>query len=151
GLLRRKEALAQEIEADWFIHNDADEVREAPSPFATLKDGLIAADATGATAVNFDEFVFIPSAHEDFSSVDYVAAMRRYYYFAPRRLHRVNAWKNLRAPVDLVSEGGHVAEFPGRVVYERNFIMRHYIFLSRAHAVKKYGERNYSPQEVQER
>jgi glycosyltransferase involved in cell wall biosynthesis len=151
GLLRRKEALAREIEADWFIHHDADEVREAPFPFATLRDGLIAADAAGATAVNFDEFVFLPSVHEDFACVDYIAAMRCYYYFAPQTLHRINAWKNLRVPVELVFYGGHLVQFPGRVVYGRNFIMRHYMFLSRAHAVKKYGERKYSPQEVQER
>ena len=114
GLLRRKEALARELEADWFIHHDADEVREAPAPFATLKDGLIAADAAGATAVNFDEFVFVPVEHEDFSCLDYISAMRRYYYFMPLHLHRINAWKNLREPVDLVSCGGHRVDFPGK-------------------------------------
>jgi glycosyltransferase involved in cell wall biosynthesis len=149
GLLRRKEALAREIEADWFIHHDADEVREAPAPFATLKEGLIAADAAGATAVNFDEFVFVPTNHEDFSGVDYIAAMRRYYYFAPLQMHRINAWKNLREPVDLVSCGGHLVDFSRRVVHDQSLIMRHYIFLSRAHAIKKYGERIYSRQEVE--
>jgi glycosyltransferase involved in cell wall biosynthesis len=151
GLLTRKEALAREIEADWFIHHDADEIREAPAPFATLKDGLIAADAAGATAVNFDEFVFVPLDHEDFVGVDYLAAMRRYYYFSPQRLHRINAWKNLGEPIDLVCYGGHVVEFSRRVVYDRNFVLRHYIFLSKAHAVEKYGGRTYSTHEVQVR
>jgi glycosyltransferase involved in cell wall biosynthesis len=151
GLLRRKEALAREIEADWFIHHDADEIREAPAPFTTLQDGLIAAEVAGATAVNFDEFVFVPVNNEDFVGVDYFAAMRHYYYFAPQRLHRVNAWKSFRVPVHLVGSGGHVVEFPGKVVYNRHFVLRHYVVLSRAHAIKKYGERTYSAQEVRER
>jgi glycosyltransferase involved in cell wall biosynthesis len=150
GLLRRKEALAQEVEADWFIHLDADEIREGPAPFATLKDGLLAADAAGATAVDFDEFVFVPLDHEDFVGLDYVAAMHRYYNFAPRPLHRVNAWKHLGRPVDLVCTGGHLVEFFGRVVYDRRFVMRHYIVLSKAHAVQKYCRRTYSAQEVQQ-
>jgi glycosyltransferase involved in cell wall biosynthesis len=151
ALLKRKETLAREIKAEWFIHHDADEMREAPAPFGTLRDGLIAADAAGATAVNFDEFVFLPLEHEDFVGVDYFSAMRRYYHFSPRPLNHVKAWKNLHEPVNLVDSGGHDVEFPGKVVYERNFILRHYIFLSKAHALKKYGERRYSEQEVQER
>ena len=31
ALLKMKERLSQEIDADWFIHHDADEIREAPT------------------------------------------------------------------------------------------------------------------------
>lgn len=37
-ILRRKEELSRELEADWFIHNDADEIRESPWQWITLKD-----------------------------------------------------------------------------------------------------------------
>lgn len=39
GLLNLKENLADDIDADWFIHHDADEIMEAPSPLASLRDG----------------------------------------------------------------------------------------------------------------
>lgn len=42
-----EEKLAAEINADWFIHHDADEIREAPSPYKTLKEGIEDADRQG--------------------------------------------------------------------------------------------------------
>jgi hypothetical protein len=38
AILRRKEELATELSADWFIHHDADEIRESPWPGFTLKE-----------------------------------------------------------------------------------------------------------------
>src|SRR4030066_1080142 len=35
-----KERLAIEIDADWFIHHDADEIRQAPNPYKTLLEGI---------------------------------------------------------------------------------------------------------------
>ena len=34
-ILRRKEQLARELEADWLMHYDVDEIREAPRPWNT--------------------------------------------------------------------------------------------------------------------
>src|SRR5687768_918332 len=44
GQLMLKEKLINEIDADWFIHYDADEIREAPLPYTTLRHGIEAAD-----------------------------------------------------------------------------------------------------------
>jgi len=78
--------------------------------------------------------------------------MRHYYFFEPSPLRRITAWKKTRQPVDLVSSGGHSLNFGGRKIYPVNFILRHYIVLSRAHAIAKYKrERIYSTQEVKER
>ena len=38
AILRRKEELANTLQADWFIHHDADEIRESPWPNVTLKE-----------------------------------------------------------------------------------------------------------------
>jgi glycosyltransferase involved in cell wall biosynthesis len=150
GILRNEERLARELDADWFLHCDGDEIREAPLPFATLHQGVLAADAAGANAINFDEFLFFPMSNEvRHEGTDYVAGMRDYYYFAPSPLRRVNLWKRTGAPVDLASSGGHSAAFAGRRVYPQNFVMRHYIAMSHAHAVDKYArQRTYSPDEV---
>src|SRR6476620_7968201 len=39
-ILRRKAELASEIDADWFIHHDADEFRESPWPGVSLLQGI---------------------------------------------------------------------------------------------------------------
>jgi len=151
--MRLKEKLSSEIEADWFIHQDADEIREAHAPYRTLREGILAVDREGFTAINFDEFVFLPTSDEEsFEATDYVETMRHYYFFEPSPLRHIKAWKKTRQPVDLVSSGGHSANFVGRKIYSVNFILRHYICLSRTHAIAKYGtERIYSRQEIEQR
>lgn len=150
--LRLKEKIAREIDADWFIHHDADEIREAPTPFKTLREGIVAADKEGYNAINFDEFVFVPTSDdESFEGTDYVDAMRYYYFFEPYPLRRVNAWKNIIKKIDLVSSGGHSVNFKGRRVCPKNFILRHYIVLSSIHAIAKYGSTIYSREAVEKR
>lgn len=39
-VLKIKEKLIEEIDADWFIHYDADEIREAPGSFENLKEAF---------------------------------------------------------------------------------------------------------------
>jgi glycosyltransferase involved in cell wall biosynthesis len=150
--LRAKEQLAHDIDADWFIHHDADEIREAPAPFKTLRDAINAADAEGYTAIDFDEFVFLPTAlDENFENTNYVERIRFYYFFAPRPRHRVNAWKKTDTKVNLMETAGHEVQFEGRWLSPIPFTLRHYIILSAAHARKKYGtERVYSKYEVEE-
>jgi glycosyltransferase involved in cell wall biosynthesis len=153
GLLQMKQKLAREIDADWFIHHDADEIREASAPYKTLRNGIEFVDREGYNAINFDEFVFVPvSDNESFEGKDFVEAMRYYYFFEPGQLRRVNAWKNVGQPVDLIASAGHAVRFEGRKVFPVNFVLRHYIALSREHAIRKYGkERIYSVSEIKER
>lgn len=148
-ILKFKSRLTQEIDADWFIHHDADEIREAPKPFTKLVEGIQDADKKGYNAINSDEFVFVPtSAKATYEGKDYLQEMKYYYYFRPNELHRVNIWKKREEVVDLASSGGHSVNFAHRRVYPKNFILRHYILLSKAHAIEKYGKRTYDPREL---
>ena len=150
-ILQRKEELAAELEADWFLHLDPDEVPLAPRPGQTLAEGLAEADADGCNAIDFLEFTFVPtreSPHHDHP--DYRRTMRWYYPFAPTAHHRVIAWKRQAQPVDLASSGGHVVCFPERRISPQRFRLLHYLFLSREHAISKYVSRIYDPQEVQD-
>lgn len=151
--LQCKERLAQEIDADWFLHVDADEIREAPARWGTLAEAIAAVDRQGCNAINFDEFVFLPTSDaEAFEGTDYVERMRYYYFFEPDTLRRINAWKRQTQPVDLASSGGHRVQFDGRRIFPENFVLRHYIVLSREHAIAKYGrDRVYSNAEIEER
>jgi len=145
-ILELKSQLALEIDANWFIHHDADEVREAPAPFYNLVDGITDADKKGYNAINSDEFVFTPTSNtEAYENKNFMNDMKYYYYFKPQPLHRVNIWKKIKVPIDLASSGGHSVSFENRKIYPLNFILRHYILLSKQHALDKYGNRNYDP------
>lgn len=148
-LLARKEELATELDADWFMHADADEIRLPPKSTTTLAEALSAADAQGYNAVNFLEFTFIPTKEEpDHDHPDFQQTMRWYYPLLPTFPHRLNAWKRQAERVDLVSFGGHKVSFPGLSMYPHSFPMRHYLFLSVPHAVSKFVHRRYDPKEV---
>jgi len=147
--LHYKEKLAHEIPADWFIHQDADEIREAPKPFKTLKEGIEAVDKKGYNAINFDEFVFMPtSPEESYEGKDYVKEMKYYFFLEMRSQHHIKAWKKTKNRVDLASMGGHFVEFKGIKVSPVPFILRHYIVLSLAHANEKYGTRKFPQKEL---
>jgi len=150
-ILKYKEKLALELDADWFIHHDADEIREAPIPYKDLLQGIENADNKGFNAINFDEFVFLPAApDEHFEGKDFLKEMRYYYYFNKRPLHRVNAWKKTMLKIDLATSGGHRVVFDGQKICPEHFILRHYIALSKEHLIKKYSTRAYSRREVNE-
>ena len=149
--LQLKERLAAEIAADWYIHQDADEIREAPKRFSTLHDGIVEVDRQGYNAIDFEEFIFLPTSNEErHEGTDFVAGLRRYYYFRPQPLHRLNAWKHTDLRVDLHTHSGHRVEFEGRRIAPEPFRLRHYIALSRAHALAKYCARIHSPEEIRQ-
>ncbi len=150
GILRSKENLSYEIDADWFMHYDADEIREAPRPYHNLKEALLDVDRKGFNAVNFKEFVFVPTDDgESFESKDYVKEMRYYYFFHPGPNRRTNAWKK-RNQVNLAASAGHSVIFEGLNVFEEDFILRHYLTLSKNHLITKIINRysTFSPEEL---
>jgi len=149
SILQRKEALARQIDADWFVHLDADEIPESPFPGLTLAGALRRIEEEGSTAANFNEFVFVPTSDEhSWEGRDYVAGMAWYYFFEPRPLRLVRAWKNTTSGAEIVESAGHDARFPGRVIAPEAFVLRHYLTLSRRHFVRKYGTRVFAPHEL---
>lgn len=150
GLLRRKQQLAAELEADWFIHADPDELRLPPPGSGTLAEALAAVDREGYNAVNFLELTFVPTREApDHDHPHFQRTLRTYYPFCPQFPHRLSAWKAAAAPApDIVSKGGHKIRFPGLRMYPVSFPMKHYLFLSIPHAVEKYVQRQYSTAEV---
>jgi hypothetical protein len=148
GLLRRKQELAAELEADWFIHLDPDEIRLPPLGGRTLLESIEAADREGFNAIDFAEFTFVPTREQpDHDHPRFQETMRAYYpHETPRSPHQLNAWK-AQPEVELVS-GGHRVRFADQMVYPRQFRMKHYLALSVPHAIEKYVERRFSPDEL---
>jgi hypothetical protein len=149
AILDRKAAVASQLDADWFIHADPDERRCSPEAGLTLTEALDKTDAAGFNAVNFIEYTFVPTIEQpDHDHPGFETTMRRYYPYVPVFPHRLNAWKRQRNTVDLSGMGGHRVRFEGIRPYPISFPMRHYLFLSVAHAIEKFTRR-YAPEELE--
>lgn len=147
-LLARKEQLAAELDADWLLHLDADEIPQAPRAGQTLAEAFAEADGAGWNAIEFRELTFVATRESpDHDHPEFRRTMRWYYPFAPKPLHLVRAWKRQPA-VDLVSTGGHQAKFRGRRIAPQPWFLRHYLFLSREQMLRKYEQRRYDPREL---
>jgi glycosyltransferase involved in cell wall biosynthesis len=149
GLLGRKEELASELDADWFIHLDPDEIRLPPRRGRTMAEALEAVDREGYNAVDFAEFTFLPTLEQpDHDHAEFERTLLTYYTAQPSKgPHQLKAWK--AGPKVRLRSGGHKVDFPGVRVYPQQFKMKHYLVLSLPHAIEKYVERRYDPDEVE--
>ena len=141
-ILRRKEELATQLEADWFIHSDADEFRESPWPGLTLKQAIQVADSQGYNALNFELLNFRPVNNSFTPGSDVREALLYYELSEEFNSLQIKAWKNLNRRVDLVSLGGHDVAFEGKRVFPVKFLLRHYPIRSQEHGLRKvFAER----------
>ena len=177
-ILRRKEEIADEILADWYIHADPDEIRLPPPAFRSLADAVQSVDRDGWNAINFKNFLFLPTLeHPDHERPDFAKTMLWYRYMEPSYPNQIKGWKRqkswsiservalrareilrLKAPqrkatrapsISLAQTGGHKVDFPGQRLCPNDFIMKHYQVLSLRHAVQKYVEKDYALEETQ--
>src|ERR1700681_970673 len=144
--LSLKKLIASTVAHDWVIHADADEWLCAPDDHDSLIDGICAADEAGANCINFLEFVFVPRPGESFEVDDYPSMIRDYHFFAERHPQLLRAWKR-SAELDL-HDGGHILVGKEVRLFPRDFILRHYIVLSEAHARRKYVGRKFAADEL---
>jgi glycosyltransferase involved in cell wall biosynthesis len=136
-ILSRKAELARELDADWFIHHDADELRESPWPHLSLREAVRMVDGLGFNAIDSARLDFWP-VHDGFRPGDDVR--RAFTHWAPPAAYdrlQIRCWKRTDAPVDLVSSGGHEVRFPGRRVFPIRFLLRHYPIRGQAHGERK--------------
>src|SRR5262249_7491581 len=139
-ILRRKAQLASELDADWFIHHDADEFRESPWADVTLKEAISRVDALGYNAIDFASLDFRPT-DDEFRGGDIRAAFPLYSDGASYDKVQIRCWKKC-ADVDLASTGGHEARFDGRRVFPIRFLLRHYPIRGQSHGNRKvFAER----------
>ncbi|HET9768511.1 MAG TPA: glycosyltransferase [Thermoanaerobaculia bacterium] len=135
-LLRRKEDVARELDADWFLHQDADELRESPWEGLDLRAAIARVDRLGYNAIDFHVLDFWPTDDDWCAGADPRVA---FTHWSPSRACdrlQVKAWKRTPA-VELVESGGHEASFPGRQVFPVRFLARHYPIRSQAHGERK--------------
>jgi Glycosyl transferase family 2 len=142
---RMRKQIIDAVDTDWVIYSDADEFRFGAEGLS-LAETCGAVDKAGYNAINFFEFVFVPTeqspVHCNYSFRD---TMRWYYPFAPCLPWRISAWKKSNAAT-MVSP--HRTQFRGMRLCPRFFPLEHYQYLSFAHAAAKYGRRHHDEREL---
>jgi glycosyltransferase involved in cell wall biosynthesis len=148
-ILKRKEQIANSLDADWLMHVDADEIHLPPFGSPTLAYAFEEAEKAGYNAANFVEFTFVPVAESpDHDQDKYLDSMRWYYPFRPSESFLTRAWKQQDGGVELAWSGGHQLRFHGLNIDRRSFRMKHYMFVSVDQLVRKYIQRRYDPSEI---
>ncbi|MFH1132668.1 MAG: glycosyltransferase family 2 protein, partial [Pseudomonadota bacterium] len=140
-ILQRKEQLAAELDATWFIHQDADEFRESPWTGVSLFDGIRLVDQLGFNIIDFSVLDFVPTNDNIFNPGDDPRQVFPYYQIS-NTCNRVQlrCWKKQKGALDLASSGGHEAVFAGRSIFPIRFLLRHYPFRSQAHGERKLSK-----------
>jgi hypothetical protein len=139
AILEHKQALAARLPGRWFIHADADELREAPWPGVSLVDALQAVEHAGYNAVDFALFNFRPlvGAPPFEPGQDLRHAFTHYQPGAAFDTPQIKCWLQPPGGVDLASSGGHQARFEGRRVFPLRFLLRHYPIRGQAQGERK--------------
>ena len=139
ALLARKHALACELGADWYIHHDADEIREAPWPGMSLRDAIRWVDRIGANAIDFRVLNFAPVDDAFRAGMDPREHFTRWEDPGEYDLLQRKCWKAGLPGLEL-AEGGHDVRFEGRRIFPLRFLLRHYPIRGQAHGRRKVLE-----------
>jgi glycosyltransferase involved in cell wall biosynthesis len=137
-ILSRIEQLSEQIEADWFVFQDVDEIRTSPWPGLSLRDAILRVDREGFNSIDHTVITFYPIDNDFSAGVDFEAYFR-YFEFSdrPGQFIEIKAWKNLGRRISLSKSGGHEVRFDGRCTYPFRFLLKHYPVRSQAHGEKK--------------
>jgi len=139
ALLARKRELAQELGADWYVHHDADEIRETPWPGMSLRDAIRWVDRVGCNAIDFRVLTFVPVDDTFRAGMDPRVHFERWEEPAEYDRMQRKCWK-AGAPELELADGGHDVRFAGRRIFPLRFLMRHYPIRSQAHGRRKVFE-----------
>jgi glycosyltransferase involved in cell wall biosynthesis len=137
SLLSHVTQYAATLDSDWIVYSDADEFRTAPWPEATLAEAISFVDELGYAAIDFTIMNFYPTATNN--DREFSSDSCKLFDFGRHPAHflQIKAWKNQGRVVDLVSTGGHLAQFPDGRVYPLKFLNRHYPLRSAEQASRK--------------
>jgi hypothetical protein len=126
------------LRADWFIHCDIDEIRCAPWPGVSLRDGIYRVEREGYNAINHTVVDFHPVDNGFHRNVDFEDYFRHFTFGSqPADFVRVNAWKNTGQPVSLAARAGHQVIFENRRIYPYKFLSKHYSIRSQEQGTQK--------------
>jgi glycosyltransferase involved in cell wall biosynthesis len=142
--LNAKATAIENVDADWIIHQDADEILQSPTEWGGLRRHIELADSQGFNVLNFNEIVLLPANPK---VDDFIRNNSNYYFFEPKPLRLMRAWKKAAKLVNSRS-GGHVLD--GDVaIYPEPMLLKHFIVRSQQHAFEKYLGRIFSSNDLE--
>ncbi len=146
--LDAKLRIVNDIDADWVIHADADEIMHSCNPGESLRDAVMRADRKNYNIINFNEFVFLPIGNTNYiHDISGFQNITSYYFFQPFTPRLMRAWKK-SANLSMRDQGGHVLYGGPINIYPDAMVLRHYIFRDQEHAYQKYENRRFAPEEL---
>lgn len=122
--LERTEQIQKELDYNWYVHYDADEMRISPWENVTLKEMIYQADLLGYNTI--DNTVIDFKLTDEY--IDNNIFMQDVFYdFGHRTTHfrQRKTWKKCDE-LELKSSGGHIAVVPGNNTYPLKILNRHY-------------------------
>lgn len=144
--LQAKAEVEKGLTHDWVMHVDADEILHPSTEGLRLTDVARRADAAGANAVNFEEFVFLPPAGQDLTYKNAHLDIKLYYHFAPTFQRLIRLYRRAQG-LDNRAAGGHRLK-GNPIIYPQNQVLRHYIGLDQTHLLEKYIGRVFDEAEL---
>jgi hypothetical protein len=145
--LLAKQQLAECLPHTWLVHHDADELMHHCNGISNLRQCIEEAEAEGANALNFEEFVFLPDPGLQPTHVNYFGDHKHYYYFVPAENRLNRAFRRELIGCNLAG-AGHVLQCDHLKLSATTHVLRHYIALSEAHIKQKYASRKFSASEL---
>jgi hypothetical protein len=142
AILDRKMTLSRELGADWYIHHDADEIREGPWPGVSMRDALQTVDRLGYNAVDFRVLNF-PPVDDSFRPGEEDPYLHFTRWTDPGDFDHLQrkCWKGGVSEASL-ELGGHDIQFEGRKLFPLRFVLCHYPIRGQTHGMRKVlGER----------
>ena len=132
--------MAIELEPNWLIRNDQDELLESGLPNASLKKAIEEEDSKGFNLIQFDVMEFFMTNNDNLSAK---SLPEKFPYYSWQHDFAYRAWKHI--PGTRVEDTlSHHPIFPEGYLYkipDRKFILRHYRFRSKEQAMKNNTER----------
>lgn len=145
--LMAKAGFIDDIDADWIIHCDADEIMHSYRVGETLHAAISRIDQAGFNVIDFNEFVFLPVSSDYEPDIAGPQNILSYYFFEPFSPRLMRAWKK-SGGFEFVQHAGHLLDGPGMKLVQEKLALRHYLFRNQNHAFSKYAERKFSERDL---
>ena len=147
ALMQASEAAAARCQSEWAILVSADEIIHSFHEGESLSEAIRRIAATGADAIDCNEFVFLPIEVDYLIDTPTGQSMCNYYFFEPFKPRSMRARRRELA-VSHVDTGGHLFQGMNFHLANETLAQRHYIFRNQYHAYEKYANRVFSPEEL---
>lgn len=132
--LEKTEMISKELDYNWYVHYDSDEIRMSPWEGVTLREAIYCVDRQGYNCIENTviDFRFTEQDSDNIFMKDGFFDFRH----QKKLFNHLKTWKKSQQ-IDLKSSGGHFAHIADPRIYPLKFLNRHFPLRSMKQAEKK--------------